>query len=480
MTAHHTRRYLRSGLALIVALGGVGTALALGQASPGALLRTIPVPAGQQPTSLALDAQRGRAFVVLIGTNSTPVPAGLLMLDMATGAPLGTTPLASAPIDLAVDARQGRMFVAEQATAGVPGTLVVIDTWTGRILRTVTVPAPISWLAADAAHRRLWVASPDAGYGGILSVVDAATGRSLGVWHVRASPLAMAMDARTGRALVLSADVTGAPGVGGATYVSILDAASGRLVRRTSLPGSSARGVAVDDDAGHAYAACGPFIPIPGAPRRVVAVDMGTGRIIRVALLRHDPFGLVVDAATGRAFVAESGPWAQRLVGMPGGSMSVTLPAAAGTVTMLDRQGRAVRTVGIGLGAAAVALDAPRHRLIVTNPGARDARLTIGASSYVARAPVSGPGGVRLLDTRTGAVERTIDAGVSPFAVAVDAGRGRAVVIDAGGDPAAPTGPASDPWRWVPSALRRQLPFLAAPRPPASAARIATFDITRW
>jgi len=481
MMPHRTRRYLRAGLALIVALGGVGTALALGQASPSALLRTISVPAGQQPTSLALDAQRGRAFVVLIGINSTPAPAGLLMLDVATGAPFGTTPLASAPIDLAVDARQGRMFVAEQATAGAPGTLVMIDTWTGRILRTVTVPVPISWLATDAAHRRLWVASPDAGYGGVLSSVDAATGRPLGVWHVRASPLAVALDTRTRHVLVLSADVTGAPGGPGATYLSILDAASGRLLHRASLPVQSARGLAVDGTAGRAYVACGaPIFGVPGRPGRVVVVDTGTGRVLRVAPLRHDPLALAVDRGTGYAFVADSGPWTQGQAATPGGGVGVMFPTAPGTVTMLDRQGRVLRAVGIGLGPATLALDTPRHHLIVANPGARDAHLTIGLSGYVVRAPRSGPGGVRLLDTRTGAVERTIDAGVSPVAVAVDAGRGRAVVIDAGGDPAAPTGPASDPWRWVPPALRRQLPFLAVPQPPTSPARIATFDITRW
>ncbi len=41
---YHTRRYLGVGLALVVSLGGMGTALVLGQAPPVASLRTIPLP----------------------------------------------------------------------------------------------------------------------------------------------------------------------------------------------------------------------------------------------------------------------------------------------------------------------------------------------------------------------------------------------------------------------------------------------------
>jgi len=214
----------------------------------------------------------------------------------------------------------------------------------------------------------------------------------------------------------------------------------------------------------------------PGAPGRVVVVDTGTGRVLRVVTLRHEPLALAVDPGTGHAFVVESGPSTIRQA-TPGGGMAVTFPTAPGTVIMLDGQGRVVRTAGVGLAPAALALDAPHHRLIVTNAGARDAYLAVGMSSYAVRAPAPGPGGIRLLDTRTGAVERTIDAGVSPASVAVDAGRGRAIVIDVGSFLPVPP---SDPWRWVPPPLRRRLPFLVAPRPSAPLPRISTFDITRW
>ncbi len=417
----HTRRYGRAGLALVVALGGVGTALALGQVAPVAPLRTIPLQAGQQPTFLALDARRGHAFVGIDGGNTTRAPAALLMLDTATGAPLATIPLAGTPANLVVDARQRRVFVAETT-----GALAVIDAGTGRTLRTIPVPAPrgwtdptpapIGWLYDDALHRRVWVASPDEGYGGALSAFDAATGRQIGVWPIVASPLAMTMDARTRHALVLSAGVTGAPGGAAATYLSVLDAVSGRLLHRASLPGSSAFGFVGDGAEGRAYVVCG--ASTPSAPGRVVVVDPGTGRVLRVVTLRQEPLALAVDPGTGHAFVAESSPVTIRQA--PGGR-GATFPTAPGTVIMLDGQGRVVRAVGVGLALAALALAAPHHRLIVTNAGARDAYLTAGMSSYVVRAPAPGPSGMRLLDTRTGAVERTIDAGVSSATVAVDA-----------------------------------------------------------
>jgi len=474
----HTRRYLSVGLALLFALGGMGTALILGQAAPVVPLRTITLQAGQQPTLLALDTQHGRAFVGIAGDSTTRPPDALLMLDTATGAPLAMTPLAGTLADLVVDARQRRVFVAETT-----GVLAVIDAGTGRTLRTAPMPAPIGWtdptpapggwLYDDAMHRRLWVASPDEGYGSALSAFDAATGRQIGVWHIVASPLAMTMDARTRHALVLSAGVTGAPGGAAATYLSVLGAASGRLLHRMSLPRpSSAGGFIVDGAAGRVYVAYSAFTP--GAPGRVVVVDTGTGRILRAVTLRHEPLALAVDRGTGHAFVVESSP--STIHQAPGG-MGATFPTAPGTVIMLDGQGRVVRVVGVGLAPAGLALDAPHHRLIVTNAGARDAYLTVGMSSHVVRAPAPGPSGIRLLDTRTGAVERTIDTGVSLASVAVDAGRRRAIVIDVGSFLPVPP---SDPWGWIPQSLRRRLPFPAGSRPSAPPPRISTFDITRW
>jgi len=464
-----TRRYLSVGLALLVALGGMGTALILGQATPVAPLRTITLQAGQQPTLLALDTQHGRVFVGIAGDSTTRPPDALLMLDTATGAPLAMTPLAGTPADLVVDARQRRVFVAETT-----GVLAVIDAGTGRTLRTVPMPAPIGWtdptpapggwLYDDAMYHRLWVASPDEGDGGALSAYDTATGRQIGVWHIVASPLAMTMDARTRHALVLSAGVTGAPSGVAATYLSVLDAASGRLLHRMSLPGpSSVGGFIVDGGAGRVYVAYSAFTP--GAPGRVVVVDTGTGRILRAVTLRHEPLALAVDRGTGHAFVVESSPSTIRQA--PGGR-GATFPTAPGTVIMLDGQ---------RLAPAGLALDAPHHRLIVTNAGARDAYLTVGMSSYVVRAPAPGPSGIRLLDTRTGAVERTIDTGVSLAAVAVDAGPRRAIVIDVGSFLPVPP---SDPWGWIPQSLRRRLPFPAGSRPSAPPPRISTFDITRW
>lgn len=112
---------------------------------------------------------------------------------------------------------------------------------------------------------------------------------------------------------------------------------------------------------------------------------------------------------------------------------------------MLDANSGAVlhsSTVGVAPGPLAV--DARHHHVLVVTGGAVDA----------AGNP-SGAGTVAVLDARSGAVVRTITAGMAPGDIALDERANRAFVLNFGGK-----AQASDPWAWLPRPLRHAMPFL--------------------
>jgi len=143
-----------------------------------------------------------------------------------------------------------------------------------------------------------------------------------------------------------------------------------------------------------------------GTPNGAVTIlDSATGRVVGntpvggLAL----PVTPVVDARTGRVFVAND---------------------ASGTVSVLDARGGALlRTVTVGRHPFVMAVDGRSSRVFVTSLGAMDAagRLT-------------GPGSVSVLDAQSGMLLRTVPVGVEPAVIAVDERAGRAFVVNVAGD----------------------------------------------
>jgi YVTN family beta-propeller protein len=133
---------------------------------------------------------------------------------------------------------------------------------------------------------------------------------------------------------------------------------------------------------------------------------------------------------------------------------------------MLDaRRGSVIRSVPVGIGPGAMAVDARHQHLLVTNVGAMDS----------AGNPL-GPGRVSVLDTRSGTVLRTVPVGLAPGDVAVDERAGRALVLNLGGTVHVP-----DAWTWLPSRLRRLLPFVPRQAPGARmvGGSVTVLDTTR-
>jgi len=431
----------------------------------GTLVRTVavaPFPAGTQVDDLTADERLGRVFVLSAPGLGSPLLRGYVSaLDARSGRLLRTTPVAlgGALGWLAVDSRARRVFVLGFPDYLPVGTtpdpvrdavrVSVLDALSGRLVRALALPLPPqplgsgafvgSPLGVDQPTGRVFVSRFD----GTLGVLDAASGQLLHTVTVRGRRRATTVttwdedapvvDARTNRVFVGDA-LRGT--------LSMLDAASGRLLGATSLP------VAVYPSAPVVDERAGRVFVVDGAG--VSVLDAGTGRLLhRVVVGRNVPrfpsLNVVVDARHGRAFVV-----ARR----------------EGTVGVLDsRSGRVLRTLSVGGHLGDAAVDSGAGLLVVTIDGAPTQAGTL-----------TGPGLVGVLDGRSGALPRTIHVGLGPRAVAVDERTGHAVVVTSGGTLPTPT-----IWGWLPVWLRQGLPVLPSPglRTRSIPPGVSVLDLTR-
>jgi DNA-binding beta-propeller fold protein YncE len=294
-------------------------------------------------------------------------------------------------------------------------------------------------VAIDGRSGHIFVSRFD---GTSVSVLDAATGRALRTVRLRPhryslqtalAAFALVVDERTNR--IFAGD-----SLGGA--MSVLDAASGRLLRTTRLPMSDNPSAPLVD------VRTGRVFVVDGAG--VAMFDAASGRLLHTVAVPSRPgmspaLELSVDEHSGRVFAVDM---------------------EDGMVRVLDGwSGRVLRTTRLGTALDDMAVDSRRGRLIVTIPG-DDNRAAASTA----------PGRVVVLDERTGAFLQTIMMAPAPVSVAVDEATGHVVVLTDGGQ-----APIPDRWSWLPPWLRRRLPLLP-PRP--SAVRtlppsVSVLDITR-
>src|SRR5205823_1761384 len=160
-----------------------------------------------------------------------------------------------------------------------------------------------------------------------------------------------------------------------------LDARSGILLRTVSV-GRGPRAVAVAERTGHI------FVGNSNADTMSM-LDTRTGALLRTTRMEQSPWAVAVDDRTGRVFVLGGGidDAYVRPLGM------------SGTVSMLDaRTGAVLRTVAVGVGPSAIAVDERRGRVFVANTSSNS---------------------VSVLDARGGALLRTVVVGAGPSAAAV-------------------------------------------------------------
>jgi DNA-binding beta-propeller fold protein YncE len=269
---------------------------------------------------------------------------------------------------------------------------------------------PHDQILVDTRRERVFVPVYSQTGDGHVRVLDARTGRPLYTFAAGKAPVWMAMDAHAGRAFVIN---------GAGTDLRVLDTRNGRLLR-TVLASLHPSLLLVDEQTGRAFVPTNVGVSVldtrSGAVLRTVAV--GRGRLAGLPLL---------DARRGRVFAVIS---------------SLARAPLPGSVFVLDaRSGAVVRRVALGGSPGGVAVDARAGRVVVLTGGLP------GTINHVS-----------ILDARTGAILHTLPVGVAAHAMAVDERNGHVFVINGPGFVILP-----DSWAWLPSWLRRRLPFLPPP-----------------
>jgi len=348
----------------------------------GALLRTVAV--GQGPTGVAVDERDGRvvvtdaamrvdaqagqlvSFLLAIGA-----PRDVRLLNATSGTLLRRVSAAVSPLPPMVDARRGQAIIATYANDGLDSERVrVLVTASGRLVHSLTMGGITLAAAVDSRDNHLILVRAPVDFDGLLGhasvdVVDTSSGRivrrsSLGGLP---APGALTVDETTGRAFLLTTDVTLNRGA-----VVVVDTRSGRLLRSMPLPGAPAA-VALDARTGHVFVSTqGPVTRAigvtsvtlrPVGPGRVVVLDARTGALLRMVAVGVAPGAVAVDGRSGRVFVANAGP-----VDRLGNARE------RGTVSVLDaRSGVVCRTVTVGLDPDAIAVDERAGRAFVVSVG---------------------------------------------------------------------------------------------------------------
>ncbi len=354
----------------------------------GTRLRQVSV--GRVSGLVALDERTGRVFVLNVnmyaGRNGT-----VSVFDAHTWRLLRTVPVGYLPYAMTIDERAGRVFVLNTSlTAGAGGPVSVLDATSGRFLRTMyagpnsgPLLAPFT-LTVDARHGRLLVIT-----GGLinnepgtaLAVLDTHSGRRVRAPRVQPAPNGVAVDEETNRSFIA-----------GYGFLDIVETTSGRVLRH--VPVGQRCGVLVDGRHGRLYMS---------SPTGVSILNAATGAVLRAVALGHYPaVPMAVDEQTGHVVVSITGP-----------TDANDMPTDYGHVDVLDgRTGAVLRTVTVGMGPRAVVIDERTgHAFITTSGGAvsvPDAWGWIPASlrRWIPFLPPRGshlrtiPGSVSMLDAR--------------------------------------------------------------------------------
>lgn len=358
--------------------------------------------------ALAIDARTGYAAVA--------TTAGVTLLDTHTGTVVRTVPLSQGyAMSLAVDEQRGHVIAIGAGVA-------VLDARRAAIVRTALASLFPLGIVVDDRSGHAFILDGRA-FGGHVVMLDTGTGRvqHTAVVSSEDSAQAGAVDTRTARAFVTSLVDDS---------VSVLDTQTGAVVA-TALVARSPCAVAVDERRGRVFVASS---GVASGGSGLSVLDARTGTVLRIQPLTTSPLALAVDALTGRVF----------LVNGPSGAILRTVP------------------IPENLNLASIAVDVRRGRVFVSSQGAQDPARP-GA--------LMGAGSVYVLDARSGALLRTLPAGVGPVAMVVDDATGHVVVLDAGG-----TVDVRDGWTWAPGWLRRVVPFLpsgqVSTRPIPSSVRV--------
>ncbi len=308
-----------------------------------------------------------------VWTIPPPRPAGASASTAVPRRIRTITGLSRRPQGVAIGPDGTRAYVAS-----VEGdALTVIDTGTGRVLRTITMPAAPQYVVAAPDGRRLYVTlDRGSAASNAVQVVDALTGKLLSRVDVGASLFPPALSPNG--LLLYVPDAA-------SSQVVLLDTFTYQVPARITVP-AAPKGVAFSPDGRTVYTA-------NGESGLVTALDVGTNGTTATIAGGTSPLGLAVS---------------------PDGSRLAVADYAAGSVRLIDTSNQTViDTIEVGRKPRGVAF-APDGRHL-----------------YVAD---SGSGSVSVIDVDVARISATLKVGGTPWTIAVTPDGKQAYVSNATGN----------------------------------------------
>jgi len=358
---------------------------------------------GRYARGLLVDDASHHLFVIMGGVfpnGGASEPLRVLILDTRTGVTQRTVDLGPGALQGTwVAGRLGQLAVALTpgvgASATGPGVIHILDTKTGATVHTLPYPRGDTEFATHQATATLCVVNTTSS---TVRLYDTHTWQLKATVHLE-QPWASVTGIVADEAHGTVAMVTGKQ-----TSITFVRAATGAVVRTLQLKNASPIvNLVVDDQTGHLFAisvgtatkqesVTDQSVTIVGGQDGVVTtVDRATGTVLRSQPLGWVAWRAAVDARTQHLFVVSYGR-----VGTRTGRVTIT----STLVNMLDtRTGALIRATTIPF-----APDPESHDLVVDAQAGR---------AYFTSVPYLWQGKevdntVMLLDTRTGAVVRTV------------------------------------------------------------------------
>ncbi len=336
------------------------------------------------------------------------------------------------PIAVLVDEKTHRVFVLTQEYQGSyldpkgAGSLGTFDAVTGALVRTTRVGVGPVQMALNVAARRLYVLNRgplNNGYAiqpGSVSMLDAATGVLVRTTQIGVGAVALTVDARHGRVFALTDD-PGATNGHSTGDTSVLDATTGALLRR--LPGVSGTALAVSARADRIFVASG--LSCPPSPTDTNKAELGCLGVFDARMGRRLATRPLAERVGRRAMAADD--VAGHIVAAQEGSRDGQDPDQfVSHVTLFNETTGATlrRTVTSGYRETdAFALSVTAGRAVVL----------VGPDPYDVQENNGGAEDVSVVDTHSGRVLHTTAGPVEPYGTfvdtVIDARAGRIVVL---------------------------------------------------
>jgi len=386
--------------------------------------------ADAEASFLALDERTHRLFILggadgEIGVFDTRSSRLIRNVNIANRGPRSVVGMLS-PV---VDAQGGRVFVAVQGAGGPRESgVAVLDATTGKPVHAfIPLASPVS-IALDAPAKRLFIGHGDSVRGtGSVSILDANTGRFLRRVNVGHYPGELVVDARTERVFagVLTPTVRSVSfrgGIAPTRYYSgvvMLDARTGSVLHKV---GAGAFMLTVDERRNRVFAFDAAQDGVAPAHSMDV-IDAMTGlvrHIVHFGAAESAPAidGVALDDRTDHLFAVTGG-----------------VDGSDGVVTMLDaRSGVVLHAERVGPVPSAIVVDGRVGEVFIAYWDQVDNH------DYQVDGTISpdGPGSVAVFDARSGRRARTITVGAGPTALTMDGRTQRLLVLDQGDEGAIP------------------------------------------